>query len=1489
MARHKRFWKDRFLRRSTRGPHPPRVARLSRLPLHLEQLEPRMLMDGAGFINTDPVEDPDSIVGVAGIEAQDDYVDLRTGVQQLRIAVLGNDPLPDESTSLHIKSVSDTLRGASVEISDDGTRIIYTAPSDGVTFDTFYYIVEDDQGNLGKANVNIGSKSAQPKSAPTPSRPNGNDYYSMYEDGPEIELLVLMNDGLFSDGEIIEVVSTHESNGTIRIAEDGKSLFYQPNTGFTGSDSYQYTVQKDGETESFRVYISVKKPVRTYSDYSYAFDIGTGPHVLNVLNNDRILGPISQPLQIESVTQPEYGGVLSVSASGQSVLFEPDEGFLGGISFTYTVRYGPNDYQTVTGYGSVRIENTFLAVDNWFRVDPDSAANLLDVLANDPKFYDGVQLTIVETTPADQGGQLVIDQGGILYTPAEGFTGGETFTYTVEDHNGHRDSATVTVFVAQPVVDPSGVPRFVLPGELEQYLIDRAVEQYKYQFGVYGTHYVPQDDPAYKEPLGIVLYDVAYAAMRVDADVAADYSETNTQEARIDEADIVETDGRHLYTFSHGQLVIVDFDDPANPTLVSFTDFDDAYGEMYVQGDHLTLIDRGSYHRPAVVTVLDISDRAAPAVVERTEIDGVILDSRAVGDRVHVAVSGRVKLPELGSHVVEATGLPDYLEAYVNETLDEYVARVRQSLIEDSLPMRRTYSSDGTLLSEEMLVELTRIHQPIDEFDQALLTLITFDAGDDLVGPVDSTGLFSSAAVNVYMSGNSFYALRNAGGDTAIFKFAIAEDGTSSLVATGKVDGTLLNQFSADEHDGRFRLATTQLVNETYIDRYGRERVRQQRRFNNLFVLEQNGNQLEVVGSVENLAPTETIKSVRFLDDRAYVVTFRVIDPLFAVDLSDPTNPTVEGALKIPGFSDYLHPVGEDYVIGIGRDANEITGQLGPVQITLFYVGDLSNPTVVDQVTMEGAQWANSETWTDHHAVAYFAENGVLTIPVSWSESVDKDQDGDGLFEWHGYEQRSAIWAFEIDVDDLGGGSIEVAGSVEHEGQARRSIRLGDSLVTISQDYVKVNELHHIDQQLAKVYLGLLPVADQFTVQEDSGENVLDVLANDHPGVGGEVPSIVSITQPKPFYYYWGELPDEHEVGTVEIAQDGRSLIFTPAENFFGTVTFTYTILDELRGEQTTNVTVNVENVLNAPEAVNDEFFVDSNSEPMVLDVLANDIDFDQQKFYPYLTPITDVYPVRVDLVLSDRAFVSSDFDIGRVINVAPLGGLSITAVGPTDNGGLVELNDWGQLVYTPAPGFEGVETFTYTVETIHGLSDVGAVTVHVGTHAESVKVIVEEPQEPEPSRTYEAPPAAVTITTPEVGPTRKAVDEPLPEPMVQTSTASPAESVPRAEAPLINRVSSGISFDAAPEVFVATLFDTDSSPGIRSESVDREDMVLATDGRVGFELKPLSTESREPRAIDRVMSSVDSADDHEMRFSLDDALLDCLAHESTRMRSADI
>ncbi|OJU14817.1 MAG: hypothetical protein BGN88_14170 [Clostridiales bacterium 43-6] len=203
------------------------------------------------------------------------------------------------------------------------------------------------------------------------------------------------------------------------------------------------------------------------------------------------------------------------------------------------------------------------------------------------------------------------------------------------------------------------------------------------------------------------------------------------------------------------------------------------------------------------------------------------------------------------------------------------------------------------------------------------------------------------------------------GSYTSVLRFSLPQE----IKFTGSCDisGNILNKYSMDETDGLFRIATT-------TDVYGYTFSR----FNNVFVLDQN---LKITGSVENLAEGETIKSVRFMGKTAYVVTFRQTDPLFAIDLSVPSKPKVLGELKIPGFSEYLHPVDETHLLGVGVAGNE-QGQTGGVKLSLFDVSNPKAPREAFQYNLPGSS-SSSYIGTDPKSFLYDAERGIIGIPAT--------------------------------------------------------------------------------------------------------------------------------------------------------------------------------------------------------------------------------------------------------------------------------------------------------------------------------------------------------------------------------------------------------------------------------------------------------------------------------------------------------------------------
>ncbi len=196
----------------------------------------------------------------------------------------------------------------------------------------------------------------------------------------------------------------------------------------------------------------------------------------------------------------------------------------------------------------------------------------------------------------------------------------------------------------------------------------------------------------------------------------------------------------------------------------------------------------------------------------------------------------------------------------------------------------------------------------------------------------------------------------------------VPQGGNLQLTAQGSVKGVVLDQFSADEAGGYLRIATTEGTPgwSGTPDVQGNSQT-------HVFVLRQAGKSLEVVAALDNLAPGEEIYSVRFMAAEAFMVTYRRVDPLFAIDLSDPTLPKLAGELDMPGYSDYLQSVGDGFLIGVGRDVGDV--EYSDPQVSLFNVSDLANPVLVNRVTIPAGMSGGINVVSDPHVVAkYFRQ-----------------------------------------------------------------------------------------------------------------------------------------------------------------------------------------------------------------------------------------------------------------------------------------------------------------------------------------------------------------------------------------------------------------------------------------------------------------------------------------------------------------------------------
>ena len=289
---------------------------------------------------------------------------------------------------------------------------------------------------------------------------------------------------------------------------------------------------------------------------------------------------------------------------------------------------------------------------------------------------------------------------------------------------------------------------------------------------------------------------------------------------------------------------------------------------------------------------------------------------------------------------------------------------------------------------------------------------------------------------------------------TVIHRISINE-GKIRHEADGEVPGYLLNQFSMDEKGGNLRVTTT-----TYV--YARESTM----YNNVFVLDSD---MEVIGKLEDIAPEERIYSARFIGDRLYMVTFKNVDPFFVIDLSEPESPKILGQLKIPGFSNYLHPYDEDTIIGIGKETegNEWGGiSTKGVKLALFDVSDVKNPKQLDKYEI-GEQGTDSEALNEHKAFLFDREKNILVIPV-------REVKGRYYDSKYGY-YRNDVWqgayAFGLTKED----GFELKGKVTHAEKAdddayygspnavRRSLYMGNVLYTISAKKIKMNDIDSIE------------------------------------------------------------------------------------------------------------------------------------------------------------------------------------------------------------------------------------------------------------------------------------------------------------------------------------------------------------------------------------------------------------------------------------------
>jgi hypothetical protein len=389
----------------------------------------------------------------------------------------------------------------------------------------------------------------------------------------------------------------------------------------------------------------------------------------------------------------------------------------------------------------------------------------------------------------------------------------------------------------------------------------------------------------------------------------------------------------------------------------------------------------------------------------------------------------------------------------VYETQEEFTDRVTRDfavLIEDQIPGYQSFGPTGDLVRGGPLVLPEQIYNSGEDVS-AMTVVVSINMASDEAGLTGTAAVMADSGSEIFATAESLYVFSSHHESvenepwTRILKFNWQSDsGAINFAAIGDVPGTLLNQFSADEADGLLRV-TTQISNSGTGNHTGLSET-------GLFILEEDQGVLEFVGSMQNLALGQSVKSVRYFGDQAFVTTFQTIDPLYAIDLSDPASPQAIGHVPIPGFSSYMQFIAEDRLLTIGT--NTATGFGGRAMVSLFDVGDLTSPRLIDQYNLP--KYSTSQASLDHHAFGWFGPHELLAVPISSNYQDRFDDDGDGYPEAIRRVQEDALSMLRVGVnDETGEEEISLSGEIQHQAAVLRSVYINDNIYSIGEDAIR--------------------------------------------------------------------------------------------------------------------------------------------------------------------------------------------------------------------------------------------------------------------------------------------------------------------------------------------------------------------------------------------------------------------------------------------------
>lgn len=487
-----------------------------------------------------------------------------------------------------------------------------------------------------------------------------------------------------------------------------------------------------------------------------------------------------------------------------------------------------------------------------------------------------------------------------------------------------------------------------------------------------------RDESAITNENTAVLEDSTSSSMKE----SSDYLDTNTQVTGVDEADIVKTDGKYIYYLSNNNIYISKINSGKVEIIskVRLNNSEEYYtSDIYLKDNKLIVLSQKSLYNETsssqksvyidtlygpscntYICVYDISNKEEPKLINTLSQNGSYSSSRMIDNKLYV--------------------ITNY---YLNEDIDKNEPK--------------TFVPSTAINEEEKCLNSNDIYMcpNITSTNYVVVTCVDIENSSEFQSEkaiLGSSNTVYMSMENLYLSS---YDSENIDGQiynkTNIIKFAL-NNGNIEFKTSKSIDGTLLNQFSMDEDNGYLRVVTT-------VNKYTETRndimssIEFNGTINNLYILDSN---LNITGSIENIAKGERVYSIRFHGDIGYFVTFKQVDPLFSVDLSNVNNPTILGQLKIPGFSEYMHPYKDNLLLGLGKEANE-NGELLGLKLSMFDTSDKTN--LIEKHKLVLSDYKYSNIFYNHKALTILPDKNLIAFPCDNSYVIFEYSENNGFIE----------------------------------------------------------------------------------------------------------------------------------------------------------------------------------------------------------------------------------------------------------------------------------------------------------------------------------------------------------------------------------------------------------------------------------------------------------------------------------------------------------